>query len=203
MNNLFLVGDRVNSQLFIDNYIKENKFETYEVRLFEEKIKIEQARQIKRTLSFRQTGKLLFVFFEEITLEAQNALLKSIEEHQENVFFIFCAEKEMMLLETIRSRCLVKKLFFETQIDASLQKLTETLFEKSTWREIDLLLEYLHDKPVELLIPVVRRLLLDNIEDRQKTRGYYNFCKKITRLLPLVEINNVNKKVIIENAFFN
>jgi DNA polymerase III delta prime subunit len=202
MNNLIILGQHEASRKFIEEFIHDNNFAQYDVHLFNEKIKIEHARVIKKTLSFRQPRKLLFVFFDEVTLEAQNALLKSIEEHADNIYFAFCAEKEDSLLPTIVSRCLVKNLASEGVKDAGLLIITKDLFEKSTWHEMDRLLEYLNDKPLDMLVPVLRALIFENLHDLQMVASYYAFCKKLLVLLPLSEFNNVSKKVVIENAFF-
>jgi hypothetical protein len=205
MNNILIVGQSQIIREFVGDYIKENNFAPYEVRFYDEKIKIEQVRSIKKTLSFQQSGKALFVFFNEITVEAQNAMLKSIEEHSDNIYFIFCVENAEELLATIRSRCIIKQISVQITPDKELQELAKSLIETSSWNEVDAMLEYISDKPLDLLVPALRHLMLDSLShyQYQYTNSYYNFCKKILALLPLVQINNVSKKVIVESAFFN
>ncbi len=50
--------------------------------------------------------KMLYVFqrAEELSAQAVNAMLKTIEEPPENVYFVFTTRNEQLLLETIRSR---------------------------------------------------------------------------------------------------
>lgn len=53
---------------------------------------------------------ILFYEADRIGQEAQNALLKTIEEPMPGVFFFLLAENEMFMTETIRSRCHLHKL---------------------------------------------------------------------------------------------
>lgn len=78
-------------------------------------IKINSIREIKEFLSFNLSDvKYRFIIIEDAHLmsdEAQNALLKSLEEPPEGFIFILITDKENQLLETIRSRCV--KIHFD------------------------------------------------------------------------------------------
>lgn len=80
----------------------------------EEKLGIEQARKIQQFLglkSYKGQGQaVVLVAAENLTTEAQNALLKTIEEPLGEVTFILGASSEDDLLPTIISRCQVKNL---------------------------------------------------------------------------------------------
>lgn len=73
------------------------------------KLGIEQARQIKEHFSFKPyQAKGRVVILEDatsLTLEAQNALLKTLEELPEHALFILAAQSEDKLLPTVVSRC--------------------------------------------------------------------------------------------------
>lgn len=75
-----------------------------------ERIKIEQVREVVEYLSLRSELKNRFVIIdqaEKLTVQAANALLKSVEEPPEGVHFILITSNLSMLLPTIRSRCQV------------------------------------------------------------------------------------------------
>lgn len=74
-------------------------------------IGIEQIRQLKKALIIRPTNNQPLVAIisqaEKLTEEAQNALLKTLEEPPENVFIVLCTPDEDLLLPTVVSRCQV------------------------------------------------------------------------------------------------
>lgn len=75
-----------------------------------DKIKIDQVREVIDYISLRSQLKYRFVLIdqaEKLTLQAANALLKSIEEPPEGIHFILITSNLAMLLPTIRSRCQV------------------------------------------------------------------------------------------------
>ncbi len=75
----------------------------------EEKLGIQQAKKIIEHLSFKPLkaeGKAVVVeSAQNLTVEAQNALLKTLEEPPEQALIILAAEDENNLLPTILSRC--------------------------------------------------------------------------------------------------
>ena len=69
--------------------------------------KLEHAQELRRKQGMRSSlgGKKIFVvLFNTITGEAQNALLKTLEEPTEDTHFFFVVENHMLLLPTLRSR---------------------------------------------------------------------------------------------------
>lgn len=55
--------------------------------------------------------------FDDASVEAQNALLKRLEEPQENLFFALVARKEDKVLPTIASRCQVQRIIVKKTTD--------------------------------------------------------------------------------------
>lgn len=73
-------------------------------------IKIDQIRDLKEYLSVKGTGKYRVVIIDQagkMNLQAQNALLKILEEPPEGTVFILIANNKGELLPTILSRCQV------------------------------------------------------------------------------------------------
>ena len=75
----------------------------------EEKLGVEQAKKIREFLSLKpyqgQSQALVLISAENLTPEAQNALLKTLEEPPEYALIILGASSENQLLPTIISRC--------------------------------------------------------------------------------------------------
>lgn len=100
-----------------------------------DRIKIEQVREVMEYVSLRSELKNRFVIIdqaEKLTVQAANALLKSIEEPPEGLHFILITSNLSMLLPTIRSRCQV--FSFSGLTDGELKKLVPDLKDwQSLW----------------------------------------------------------------------
>lgn len=84
----------------------------------EPSIGIEEIRRIKRFLSKKSwhQGKVKFVLIENgqlITIEAQNAILKTLEEPPKNSLIVITAGNKSSLLPTIISRCQIVEIVKE------------------------------------------------------------------------------------------
>jgi len=201
MNNIILIGDRFVTDKYIENYLKENQFTSFEIEYFNNEIKIEDARNIKKKLYYKVTTKKLLVFSGKLTLEAQNSLLKNIEEAAENVYFIFSTSNEDNLLPTIRSRCSVVRLDSKFVLDKEMSKIISSISnEKGNWKDIDMLTSFLEEYPFEYLVPTLRIMLLENIKN-ENALDYFTYCKKALSYVNLAKYNNVNKKILIESVF--
>lgn len=110
----------------------------------EDKLGIEQARQIKDFLSLKPyQGKhqaVVVVAAENLTDEAQNALLKTLEEPAEEAILILGVGSEDQLLPTIISRCQIINSSYQTpearldsarQVEQKYQKEIEKLLQLS------------------------------------------------------------------------
>ena len=112
MYGIILKGSKVSKDQYINSYIKDNNVPIYNVLRFEESFKIADARGLVKTLNTTTTsGKnRLIVIDSNPNTEAQNALLKTLEELPDDTKIIFCGSEE--LLPTIQSRCFIKILDF-------------------------------------------------------------------------------------------
>jgi len=77
-------------------------------------ITVNQVREVVIEASLRpyEGYRKVIIFYEanKIGQEAQNALLKTIEEPMEGIYFFLLAENEMFMADTIKSRCHMHKL---------------------------------------------------------------------------------------------
>ena len=101
-------------------------------------IKIDQIRNMQKTILEKPiiSSKKVYIInnADLMTKEAQNCLLKTLEEPQEYVVIILIASNENNILATVKSRC--TKLFFENISDDDIQKylkekIGDVQFEKS------------------------------------------------------------------------
>jgi len=201
MNSILLIGDKRLTDDYLERYQIENLFSPFEIEYIDEIIKIEDARNIKKSLNYKTPTKKLIVFRGTLTIEAQNALLKNIEEANENIYFIFVSVNEDYLLPTVRSRCSVVRVGFETTNNKELPSLIRNICKtKGDWGMIDEVASFLEDYSLDEIIPVLRTLLLESIDD-ENVVSYFHYCKKAIPLLSLAKNNNINRKIAIESIF--
>lgn len=75
-------------------------------------IGIEKIRELIKNLQIKREKTVAIIFeAEKLTVEAQNAFLKTLEEPPENTTILLCTSNEDLLLETVNSRC--KYIFVE------------------------------------------------------------------------------------------
>ncbi len=96
-------------------------------------IKVEQIREIlSGVYETPYEGNVKIYIIKEFNLatqQAQNALLKTLEEPPENVIFILLAENALQLLPTVRSRC--KRLKIKKHSKAEIEEQLNILFESN------------------------------------------------------------------------
>lgn len=205
MNNLLLVGSADTISKYIEEYIEKYKFLSYEIEKYGEILKVEDARSIKKSLSYNVRGKRLFIITGEMTTGSQNALLKSIEEAEDNVFFIIGVDQVDDVLPTILSRC--KKINCGEVVLGPVSDSHKTLMElveeaaasHPDWSCVEKISEALEGNGLQELLMVLRTALLSN----NSNQLYFSYCKRLLEVLPLVEKNNVNQKMALESIFLN
>ena len=193
------IGSRQSFDRYKLDFIKKYLIETYNVQHYEEDLSISLTRQIIHTLSFVQTNKL-FVITGAIRIDSQNALLKSLEELREGVHFLFWGEKEDAFLETIKSRAKVIRLIEEEDAENNAYSLLNNQGNK--WEMVDIIVSYIDQHGVSAIIPALREHFLEAVNNsEQDVVIRYDLCKKMLSVLPLMENNNINSRVLIERVF--
>jgi DNA polymerase-3 subunit delta' len=161
-------------------------------------IKISSIREIRRYLSMNYEPEILRVIMlneaHKMSIDSQNAILKSLEEPPENTLFILHTSDYQSLLPTIQSRCqevifnplasedLVKILEEYYEYDKSLIKLVSNFSEGSVTKAIKLLDNGFEDY-LEKCINILRFALarryntafnyIDDIVKSQGAEGFY------------------------------
>jgi len=100
---------------FIHGFVNERQIKAYNCFVYEPKGKefeVEQIREIISETNFSTTEPRLFhiLKFDSASAVAQNAFLKTLEEHQPNLNFILSVEQANRLLSTVKSRSRLVKL---------------------------------------------------------------------------------------------
>ncbi|ASM34690.1 DNA polymerase III subunit delta' [Campylobacter sputorum subsp. bubulus] len=130
----------------IKNEILAN-YDINDIRFFEvDEFLVEDARDIiKESYIAEVSEKLIVIMAKSYRIEAQNALLKILEEPPKNIFFCIVTTSKSLLLPTIKSRLVIKnrlKKIQRSEIGLNLKKLelkeiVEFIDEKSALQRSD------------------------------------------------------------------
>lgn len=140
----------------------------------EKSIKIKQVRELQRLLSLKPySGKYKIAIIPEahlMTTEAQNALLKTLEEPSGQAILILTSPSEFLLLPTIISRCQIKRFYQE------IPEITEPLENLDDW------VIYYRNKLI-----------------KHQNKNYLEFLKQIIKIRNLLNSTNINKNLAMDN----
>lgn len=94
---------------YLKQFVKDRQIHAYNVFEYSpegKEFSIREVREIIRETDHHVSEPRLFHLknFDTASIEAQNAFLKTLEEHQEQISFVLSAERSSRLLPTIRSR---------------------------------------------------------------------------------------------------
>lgn len=119
---ILIYHDKKAIEKYLEKFIRKNNFLSYNIfRIFPVKreISIIQIREIRKIMLLGTNQKRLFILysFHNSTIEAQNALLKHLEDKNISNQFIFLVENEYLVLPTIRSRSSTVNLIDEDKTE--------------------------------------------------------------------------------------
>ena len=147
---------------------------------------------------------------ENLNLSSSNALLKIIEEPNENVFFILIFDNNRKIIETIRSRCLKFNLFltFDECLDTTNKIIGNNIYQivnkdlinhYSTVGDLVNLVNFSSSSKMSLLELNLKDFLINLIDEKYYKKNIYikkNIYKYIEYyLLKLMYLNKSKKKI--------
>lgn len=122
---------------FADGVIRKEGIKSYYVFHIGPKAKefsIDQIREIEKQVKYSAKDKQLYILydFDTASYEAQNAFLKTLEEHQAEVQFVLEVKNQHRLTQTILSRALLKTLSKDSarQVSKEVERCLNILIEK-------------------------------------------------------------------------
>ncbi len=201
MPSHILVGNESDSDIYIKKYKEENSIADEDTTIYMEKILIEHARGLIKSLSFKSSRSKLYIIKNELTIEAQNALLKNIEELESYNTLIFCTSSIDSLLPTVRSRCFIVRFNNASGSNDKIYRFIEEYLNGKVglYELIDRINEEKNEQTIFAVQSCLRQLFLN--PDIMEKRKVYDFSKKILRLSSLIEKNNINFQVALEKVF--
>lgn len=135
------------------------------------KYKIEgigEVRELRKYLKLKTTEPMVYVIdnFDQVSVDAQNAFLKALEEPQEGVSFILTARNEDAVLATIKSRCFLVRSGGEVEISKEAFKKVGDFISKSGGEKMAMVSEIkTRDEAVQFITDLIvggRKLMKEN-----------------------------------------
>ncbi len=193
--------------LFPDKFKIENNPDFLQIKLSDKKksIGIEEVKFIGQFLQTKPLShKVKIALISEansLTTEAQNSLLKTLEEHTDNSIIILEDSYINFLLPTIISRCILEKV--ESKIDEN-EKIPSNFFEMNVTDKLNFI-ETINKLEKEEIISILNSSL-----KQLKEGKYQNFKKENTFNINLIaktcenlEKYNLNTRLALENLALN
>ena len=196
MKAYLLVGDLTKKNDYVRSFIEENNISSYNIIKYVENLKISEVRDIKMRLSTSSGKKRLLLVEGPVTLDAQNALLKTLEETPDETDFIFFNED---LIPTVVSRCHVVNLGLshnDTEDDMVVELGEDAssllLFSDRLFKE--------ENTNFEQIQKVLREALLANTEKKDYKRVFFflDVLKEYIVKSELIKNNNLNNRLVLE-----
>ena len=202
---LFGVFNDENSKLLLQNETHTNILKIKKSN-DKQNIEIDQIREIiKFTNQSSFNNKSRFIIIEDIeylNINSSNALLKSLEEPNSNVYFFLIHNTEMKVLDTIKSRCLEYKIdlkikdtklivdnYFDEHIFEIINNELKNYY--STPRFIISLVSYLKENDLNISDTNINKLIINIIDNKHYDK--HVFVKEyLNYIIELYFYNHIN-----------
>lgn len=189
-----------------EKILQKLKVGKFDISVFESEkaIGVADVREIQKKLYLKpfegETKGILIDSGQGITAEAQNALLKTLEETPDNTIIIMLTPNLEEILPTIISRCRVIKLNSLKEDELS-EKNLKILLSGRLSEKMKLAQDLSKDKTealdfLEGSIISTRRELLNKPQE-----SYLNIAKVLQKYYSLIKSTNVNLRLALENLF--
>ena len=223
MRSYILIGSTTARNAYLEEYITTHHVKSYDVLRFDDKVGIGDVRTIQKMLSFMpEKGQIRCITLSStITTEAQNALLKTLEEIPSYAHIFIHSTSQESLLPTVISRCQIVTLSEAKQQlkeDGEYEKiLNALLFSDNDMSDISIpfifeqrLQEGTRDPfTIEACILVIRSIIKKRILSAKTSDDLYlrttllPLLKKLSDAYPLATNNNVNQRFSLEAIFLS
>ncbi len=213
---LVVAKEKAKTSAYISNFIKEKGIDPIDIDLqtFEKAMGIEDVRNIQKKIFLKpfkgKTKAVVIQAYENITTEAQNALLKVLEEPPANTIIIISAAKKELLLQTIISRCKIIELKQETtnlihnEEILAFNNSLNLLLKGKIGDKLKAAQDIAKNKEeaiawLEKMTIFVRGKLVENYNDFQ----YLNVSKSLQKTYKIIKSTNVSQRIALENLFLS
>ncbi len=220
MQSILISGKNIQvREAYIDKLLKEQAIDAFDVATLahEGSIGIEEVRLLQKKMYLTplrsKTKAVIINNAQNLTIEAQNALLKVLEEPPNNTIIVLTAENKNLLLPTILSRCKIIELkSSENQLESND---LSTLAQYGVGKRLKLAQDIAKDKDgalawIENAILVIRKQLTNSILRESKAnrevnnttmKQLNNTIVSLQKTHTVLKITNVNLRLTLETLF--
>jgi DNA polymerase III delta prime subunit len=196
----------------VEKINKENKVDKFDVELleFEKAIGIEDVRNIQKKIFLRpfrgERKSLILILNGGATIDAQNSMLKLLEEPPPSSLIFLLTDNYQVFLPTILSRAKIIEIKEEREFDESGFKQIIEL--DGAGDSLYLAQEVSKDKTLaidwlESAILSARQTMLENLGDKQKALRLRKMIHRLELTHYDLKTTNVNPRLALENLFLN
>ena len=212
---LIITKNKNEAASYTSDLLKKREVDPLDINLqtYEKAMGIEDVRKIQKAIllkPFRGKTKAVTIdAYENSTLEAQNALLKILEEPPANTIIVIITAKRELILPTIISRCKVivlqEKEIELTETDLlDLKDTLNILLTGKIGSKLKIAQNIAKDKEntalwLEKMAVFVRNELTKDNSDIK----YLNFLKELQKTYKTIESTNVSQRTALENLFLS
>ena len=213
----FLIAskNKKNANDYVNNLCNREKINPMDINLqtYAKAMGIEDVRNIQKSIllkPFRGNAKAVVIqAYENITQEAQNALLKVLEEPPANTIIIISVSRKELVLPTIISRCKIielkeNELNLTSEDFLQISNALNMILNGKIGSKLKIAQDIAGNKEetaawFEKMIIFVREKLIENYNDPK----YLEFLKQLQQAYKNIKSTNVNKRVALENLFLS
>ncbi|MBI4096635.1 MAG: hypothetical protein HY425_02855 [Candidatus Levybacteria bacterium] len=212
---LIIAKDKDKAAAYISNFLKEEGIHSLDIDLqtFEKIMGIQDIRSIQKSILLKpfrgKTKAVIIKAYENITTEAQNAMLKILEEPPANTLIIISIARKELLLPTILSRCKIidlkeKEMPTINEDSEKFNDILNTIFNGKIAAKLRIAQDVARNTEdpsvwLEKISIFVRSKLAENYNNPK----YLEFLRKLQKTYGNIKGTNVSKRVALENLFLS
>lgn len=176
----------------------------------EPSISIQKIKTLAKFLSrkpYQNDQKIVFIpQADQLTLPAQNALLKTLEEPPAHSLIILVSPHQSRLLPTIISRCEIHQLVSDSSLAPEFitfqKKIYSTIINQSIGQRINFISQYFGSKSVALAFCETQLKFLRHCLLNKNQSVYLPIIKSLVQAITRLN-QNLNPKLVLENLIFH
>jgi DNA polymerase III gamma/tau subunit len=200
---------------YISNLLKENNVNSLDISLqkYEKAMGIGDVRNIQKAILLKpfrgKTKAVIIETYEDITIEAQNALLKILEEPPANTIIIITTAKKELILPTIISRCKViilqeKEIKLTEDDSLKLQETLNILLNGKIGDKLKIAETIAKEKTEPVLwLEKMAFFVKNKLLEKDNKLKYLNFLKELQKTYKIIKSTNVSQRIAIENLLLS
>lgn len=209
MQSVLILGSKEQTKEKALELAKESKISKFDTDIIETEkavgigdIRLLQKRVFLKPLESDEKMVILDAFL-GITLEAQNAFLKLLEEPPNNTIIIMLAKDADSFLPTVLSRCNLINLNTEKKLDGEKSSKTLKILEELRLGKNALYVAQNKGKNREEALSFLEELILTAELNLENDKALGKTIKKMQKTYTIIKTTNVSPRFVLENLFLS